>query len=171
MTAKQELDSFIDRYTPEIAKMARAALSRMRRKIPAAKLLVYDNYNALGIGFSPTEKASDVILSIALYPKWVSLFFLQGAALPDPERRLKGEGKRVRHIALQRIEILDEPAISALIDAAISTSSERLNTGRPGPIIIKSVSQKQRPRRPGSPESKLRKEKSSLRPATKRASV
>jgi hypothetical protein len=81
---ERQLAGFIARFTPEVAELAEAVLNKMRRRYPTALELVYDNYNALAIGFSPTERASDGIFSIALYPKWVSLFFLQGARLPDP---------------------------------------------------------------------------------------
>ena len=61
---------------PEIGALAKAILGKMRKRLPRAVELVYDNYNALVIGFGPTERASDAIFSIAVYPRWVSLFFL-----------------------------------------------------------------------------------------------
>ena len=81
-----QLDAFLDKYTPPVATLARACLAKMRARLPGAVQLVYDNYNALAIGFGPSERASEAIFSIALYPRWVTLFFLQGAALPDPRR-------------------------------------------------------------------------------------
>ncbi len=107
MTPRQQLDEFVDRFTPEVATLARKALARMRKLTPGALELVYDNYNALAIGFSPTERAGDGIFSIALYPPHPSLFFLQGAKLPDPTGRLRGSGKVVRHIVLQDIALFD----------------------------------------------------------------
>src|SRR5215813_14154091 len=104
---EEQLAGFIAKYTPEIGEMARAALARMRARLPGAIELVYDNYNALAIGFSPTERASDVIFSITLYPRWVSLFFFRGAGLPDPQKLLKGSGKQVRHIILENAANLD----------------------------------------------------------------
>src|SRR5436853_7421640 len=94
---ESQLASFIAKYTPEIGAFAQAALVKMRARLPGAVELVYDNYNALAIGFSPTERASDAIFSIALYPRWVSLFFLRGIDLPDPQRLLQGSGKIVRY--------------------------------------------------------------------------
>lgn len=93
---EKQLAGFIARFTPEIAAVAEAALVKMRACVPGAIELVYDNYNALAIGFGPTERASDAILSIALYPRCVYLFFLWGANLPDPQKLLKGSGKRAR---------------------------------------------------------------------------
>jgi hypothetical protein len=137
---------FLAKYSAEIAALARAVLRKMRARLPGAIELVYDNYNALVIGFGPTEKASDAIFSIALYPRWINLFFLHGVGLPDPKRLLQGNGKVVRHVVLKEAEDLDDPAIRELMAHAVDRSKLPL-TG-PGRMVIKSVSAKQRPRRP-----------------------
>src|SRR5664279_5247747 len=118
-SSEGQLDTFLDKYTPAIAKLARECLRKMRARLPGAVQLVYDNYNALAIGFGPSERASEAIFSIALYPRWVTLFFLQGAALPDPRRLLKGSGKVVRHIVLASAADLDQPAVHGLMATAL----------------------------------------------------
>jgi hypothetical protein len=142
------LAGFIDKYNPEIGVLARAALAKMGTLLPGALELVYDNYNALAIGFGPNERASEAILSIALYPRWVSLFFLQGANLSDPQKILKGSGRQVRHIVLENASDLDKPAIQALIAQALRCAPRPLDPATPARTIIKSISAKQRPRRP-----------------------
>src|SRR5260370_2890012 len=129
-------------YSPEIRGVATAALRKMRERLPGAIELVYDNYNALVIAFGPTERAGDAMFSIALYPRWVTLFFLGGAKLHDPRKILKGSGKIVRHIVLRSADDLDAPAVRALMTQALNgrTFEERR-------LVIKSVSKKQRPRR------------------------
>jgi hypothetical protein len=136
------------RYTPEIAAIARAALVRLRRQVPGAMEMVYDNYNALVVGFGPSERASDAVLSIALYPRWVTLFFLEGAELPDPKGLLKGSGTRVRGITLETAADIDAPAVRALIRAALEQAEVRIDPAGRRRMLIKSISQKQRPRRP-----------------------
>ena len=42
-SAKVQLDSFLDKFTPEIAAAARRALARMRKLVPGAIEMVYDN--------------------------------------------------------------------------------------------------------------------------------
>lgn len=145
---EQQLSSFISGYSPEIAALARAALAKMRARLPGAVQLVYDNYNALVIGFGPTERASDAIFSIALYPRWVNLFFLNGAGLHDPQKLLKGSGSRVRRILLDTPAVLDAPPVRALMAQALE-GAKPLNAARPARIVIKMVAAKQRPRRPG----------------------
>ena len=151
---ESQLNSFIDKYTPEVGAVARAALAKMRACVPGALLLVYDNYNALAIGFGPTERASDILFSIALYPRWVSLFFMDGVNLPDPHRLLKGGGKGIRHIVLEDAATLDKPQIRALITHALKLEGWSLENGKAGRIIIKSISAKQRPRRPAKKTSR-----------------
>lgn len=147
--AERQLASFLAKYTPEVAAIGRAALTTMRARFHGATELVYDNYNALAIGWSPTGRTSDVICSIALYPRWVSLFFFAGPGLPDPERRLRGSGSKVRHVVLERgAATLEEPAVRALIAAALDRAPVALDPARGTPLVIKSVSARQRPRRP-----------------------
>ena len=148
-TPEQHVREFMDRYDPAVSRVAKAARTKLRRLLPGALELVYDNYNALAIGFSPTESASDVIASIALYPRWVSLFLMRGAVLPDPELVLRGSGSRVRHIVLESAAVLDTAPVRALVEVARATHPKALprQTRR---TIIKSVSKKQRPRRSGA---------------------
>ena len=96
--------------------VARRAL--FRKRLPGAIGMVYDHYTALVIGVSPTERPSDAILSIVVFPKRVSVCFLQGKHLPDPDRVLQGDGNQVRFIRLdQGAAILDTPAVRALVAA------------------------------------------------------
>src|SRR5215470_12696500 len=122
-----QLAGFIARYTPEIAARAHAALARMRARLPGAVELVYDNYNALAIGFAPGERASEAIFSIALYPRWVTLFFLRGKELPDPHRLLQGSGKIVRSIVLEDDATLDRPAVRALMARALERAAKPID--------------------------------------------
>ncbi len=142
-----QLGGFIDRYDPAIAAFARAALAQLRRRLPGAVELVYDNYNALAIGFAPTDKTSAAVFSIALYPRWVTLFFLRGAALPDLAGRLKGSGSKVRHLVLQRPEDIAAPDVERLIAAALAAADWKPDGRRKRTLHIKSVSAKQRARR------------------------
>jgi hypothetical protein len=147
--AEAQLDGFLAKFMPEVEDTARQALRKMRQRLPGAIELVYDNYNALAIGFAPTERASDAIFSIALYPRWVSLFFLMnGTKLRDPECYLKGSGKVVRHIVLENAAFLDDPVVQDLMAQALELFPKQIDAGQPRRLIIKSVSAKQRPRRP-----------------------
>jgi len=147
-SAEEQLDSFIARFTPEVAAIAQEAFAKLRKRLRGAIVMVYDNYNALAIGFGPTDRASEAICSLALFPRWVSLFLMQGARLPDPHHLLKGKGKQARHIVLEGATTLDKPAVRELIVRAVQDAAKPLDDSSPGRIVIKSISAKQRPRRP-----------------------
>jgi hypothetical protein len=146
MTATQELEKFLAKYDPAIVKQAKAALTKMREITPGAVEMVYDNYNALVIGFGPTEKAGLAIFSIVLYTKYLNLFFLQGVGLPDPAKRLQGQGNVAKHVRLDSVEVLDEPEIRALMKVALERAKVQLDPKQERYMVIKSVSKKQRPR-------------------------
>jgi hypothetical protein len=148
MDAQAQLDGFIDKYSPEVAADARALLARLKARLPGARILVYDNYNALAIGFGASEKVRDIVLSIALYPRWINLFFMYGAGLDDPHGLLGGAGGQIRHVPKVTEASLDDPRVDALIALALDRAEPPPDPAAPQRLIIKSVSAKQRPRRP-----------------------
>lgn len=147
-SAKAQLDGFIARYDPVIARQTKAVLAMMRKLCPGAHELVYDNYNALAVGFATGTRVRDVWFSIAVYPRWVSLFFFGTLPLKDPTKRLKGAGKTTKHIVLtDGAATLAAPDVKGLIALALKKAGHPFPGGR-GTILIKSVSARQRPRRP-----------------------
>lgn len=103
--------------------------------------------SALAIGFGSTDKASQAILSLAAYPRYVSLFLLNGAKLDDPNKIMEGCGSKARHIKLRPVSLLENPDVIALIDAAFEQAAMPMPGNGTAPLIIKSISEKQRPRR------------------------
>jgi len=146
--ADTQLEEFLAKYTPEIAGLAKAALIKMRKRLPGAVEMVYDNYNALVIGFCPGERPSEAIFSIALYPRWINLFFAQGKGLSDPEKRLKGSGTRVRSLVLESAATLDDPAVEDLIAEALERAVVPIDPAQKRKLMIRAIAPKQRPRRP-----------------------
>lgn len=146
--AQAQLDSFIDKFTPEVAALTRTLFAKAKARIPGATIIVYDNYNALAIGFGPNDRAGQAILSLAVMPRWVTLCFLHGVHLSDPHRLLKGSGSRVRHVRLLTPEAFDDPHIQALIGEALEKAAVPIDTAGAQRLVIKSVSPKQRRRRP-----------------------
>lgn len=145
--AHARLEGFIDAFTPELAARTRAVLARMDALFPGAVRLVYDGYNALAIGYGATDKQSGLIFSIAVYPRWVSLFFARGVQLDDPAGRLKGQGSKVKHIVLDGRETLDDPEVALLMSQALALADPPLPPAG-GRTIIKSDQAKKRARRP-----------------------
>lgn len=146
-TPKQLLESFFKKYDPDIARQGKAVLVKMRRLLPGAVELIYDNYLGLVIGFGPTEKPSQAVLSVLLQPRWVTLCFFHGTRLMDPGKRLRGKGKLVRSVRLVAPGDLDEPEIEALIEQSKDMADPPFDTTQNGYQVIKFISAKQRPRR------------------------
>ena len=145
------LEGFIDKFLPARAAEIRFARRWMKRRFPTAHELVYDNYNFFVIGFAPSERTSEAVFSLACHAKRVALCFLWGARLPkqlDPRALLQGEGNQVRSVPLVPIEALETPALRALISAAAEQAPVPFPAIGKSKLIIKSVSAKQRPRRP-----------------------
>jgi hypothetical protein len=147
---EKQLSGFIDKYSPAIARQLRDVLSRMRKRLPGATILVYDNYNALAVGFATGDRVKNVVFSIAAFPRWISLFLFGGTDFDDPRKLLKGSGKTVRHIVLETPEMLDDPAVKALMAQALKRHPVPMPKSPPGKLVIQSISPKQRPRRPAT---------------------
>jgi hypothetical protein len=144
---RASIRSFVAKYDPAIASQLRACRRKVRALIPRGFEMVYDNYNGLVFGFSPTERPSDALLSIVGYPRWVALFLLQGASVADPDGLLQGTGRQVRSLRLGAPGDLDDPKVRALIARALSPAARAFAAAPPLRTIVKSVSAKQRPRR------------------------
>lgn len=155
LNTSADIDAFLAKYSADVAAQLREARAHVSKHFPQGFELVYDNYNALVFAFASSERASDAVVSVAGYPKWVTLFFLQGATLPDPTGVLEGKGSQVRSVRLSPPSRLLEPAVQALIKAAKANnpgfgSAPKLAT------LIRSVSTTQRDRKP-TPEKTSRK--------------
>jgi hypothetical protein len=162
--ASTQLASFIAKFEPGQRALIRSVRKALRARMPTANELVYDNYNFFVIGYSPTERPSDAIVSMTAAANGIGLCFLQGASLPDPKRILLGSGSQTRFIRLESPRVLARPEVEALLAAAIAHSRAPLPASGRGNLIIRSVSARQRPRRkqsnrsltrtPGTPRSR-----------------
>jgi hypothetical protein len=144
----KQLAGFVAKYDPAVGRLARTTRAALRKRLPTATELVYDNYQFLAIGFSATERASDCLVSLAISPKGVALSFYNGSSLPDPDGILLGSGNQNRYVRLDSAATLACPAVEVLIRAAIAKAKTPLPALGRGYTVIKSISAKQRPRRP-----------------------
>ena len=145
--AEAELKRFIDKFEPKHRSLIRAVRKALRSRFPTAYELAYDNYNFFVIGYSPTERPSDAIVSLVGGANGIGVCFIRGATLPDPKKILLGSGNQTRSIRLESADVLARPEIEALIAAAIAQAKTPMRGSGRGRLIIRSVSVKQRPRR------------------------
>ena len=147
-----QFSAFLSRFPPEIVALVKRCLPKLRRAFPVSYELVYDYSNSLVVSFSMSERGYEAIVAIAIFPRWVRLYF--DKSLPDPQGLLEGSGAKVRSVTLKAASDLDRGDIHALIKAAIKHSAATFPKARSTRMVIKSASKKQRPkkqrpRRPG----------------------
>ena len=143
--AEKRLKTFIAKFDPQNQALIRAVRRALRGRFPRAFELCYDNYNFFVLGYGPTDRPSDCIISMAAGANGVGLCLIQGAKLTDPKKILMGSGKQTRFIRLTSPAVLDRAEVKSLIAAAVANSKATPQAG--GRLIIRSVSKKQRPRR------------------------
>ena len=151
--AEKQLKGFIDKFDSKHQAVIRAARKALRKRFPTATELVYDNYNFFVIGYAPTERPSDSIISIAAAANGVGLCFIRGASLADPAGILQGSGKQTRFLRLPSSNILEKPEVQALLTQAADRAKTRMPAKGRGRLIIRSISAKQRPRRKTAKET------------------
>ena len=145
--AEIQLDGFIQKFDADNQALIVEIRKALRKRFPTANELVYDNYNFFVIGYSPTERPSDTIVSMAAAANGVGLCFIHGARLEDPHKLLTGSGKQTRFLRLPSAALLARSDVEELIAAAIAQSKTPLPAKGPGVLVIRSVAAKQRPRR------------------------
>jgi len=145
--AEKQLERFISKFDAKNQALIRSIRRALRRRLPTANELVWDNYNFFVIGYSPTDRPSDSVLSLAAASNGPGLSFYRGATLPDPHGILLGSGAQNRFIRLESAKTLARPEVEALIAAAVAQMRVPLPEKGRGKLIIRSVSAKQRPRR------------------------
>ena len=148
-SSEEQLEGFINKFDSANAALIRAVRKSMRKRLPSANELVYDNYNFFVIGYCSTERPTDCIVSIAAGASGVGLSFYYGATLPDPHQLLLGSGSQNRFIRIENAATLARPEVEELIAAAVAQAKAPLPVKGRGKLIIRSISEKQRPRRKG----------------------
>jgi uncharacterized protein DUF1801 len=146
-SSEEQLASFIDKFDSKNAALIRSVRRVLRRRLPTANELVYDNYNFFVIGYCATERPSDCILSIAAAANGVGLSFYYGASLPDPHKLLVGTGSQNRFVRIESPARLAHPGVEGLIAAAIAQAGRPLPASGRGKLVIRSISKRQKPRR------------------------
>jgi hypothetical protein len=141
-----ELAGFIAKFSPSNQRLIRALRSSLRKRLPNANELVYDNYNFLVIAYCPTEKTTDSYFSLAADKNGANLMFgYVGSKVADPKKLLDGKGKLNRYLRLESAKTLANRDVQALITSAIGVCKPMGE--KKGKLFIRSISPKQRPRR------------------------
>jgi len=117
---------------------------------PTANELIYDNYNALAFGWSPTDRVGHIFCSVAVgrSSNNVHFGFYWGAELDDPKNMLIGAGNQYRYILVKSISEFPMAYIKKLVKQAYANSMAKVKDKKQlmqGKTITKSISAKKRP--------------------------
>jgi hypothetical protein len=146
-TPEAQLRAFIDSLDSKDQKVFRSVRAAVRKRFPTANELAYRYPDSVVIGYSPTERGIDGIVSIAARTDGVRLYLMNGPRLPDPKRLLLGSGKQARFVRLEAARRLADPDVDALIGAAVEQASVPFPSEGRGTLIIRSAAAKQPPKR------------------------
>jgi hypothetical protein len=103
----------------EVVKIALAARKAVLKTAGKCSELIYETY-CVSNAFTFTGKQGQGFIHIATYAGHVNLGFDRGTELDDPEEKLEGTGKRIRHIRLNSIADVRDDAVIQLIAQAVS---------------------------------------------------
>ena len=143
----RDLHVFLRPFPTEVRELCLFLRKWVWTQCPESNELIYDNYNALVLGFGLSEKASDAFCSIAVYSGYINFGFLHGVELADPEKRLRGSGKGYRYLSIRTKKdwpgaYMKKLLLESCVNARAGKKGERnLSTGL---TIVKSVSPKKR---------------------------
>ena len=119
---------------------------------PKTNELIYDNYNALAFGWSPTDRVGHTFCSIAIgrTSKNVHFGFYWGNQIADPEKKLLGQGNQYRYILVKNKNDFPKTYITKLVKEAYANSLAKVKDPKQimeGATIVKSISPVKREKR------------------------
>jgi hypothetical protein len=146
----KDLKKFLKPFTGEIKEIALWLREFVWDLYPRCNELIYDNYNAVAFGWSPTDRVGDTFCSIAVFNnKYVHFGFYWGSRISDPEKILQGKGNQYRYIIVKNKNDFPKTYIKKLLKEAYANSIGKLKgkSELKGQTITKSISPvKRRPK-------------------------
>jgi hypothetical protein len=141
----KELLKFLSAFDDEERKLALWLREFVWDLYPNTNELIYDNYNALAIGWSPTDRVGHTFCSIAIgrTSKNIHFGFYWGNEISDPKKILIGNGKQYRYILVKDKKGFPKTYIKKLIKDAYMNSLAKVKDKKQiikGATIIKSIS-------------------------------
>ena len=127
MKPHPQLASFMNPYDEHIQKIAWDLRQFILERVPAVNELIWDNYNALAIAYSKSEKLKDAFCHVALYSKHVNFGFNRGAELSPSSLKLEGKGKLIRHLKVQDMALFPKAEIDKLLWEAVGLAEFEMN--------------------------------------------
>lgn len=145
----KDLLKFLKPFSGDIQKRALWLREFVWDLYPDSNELIYDNYNALAVGWSPTDRVGHTFCSIAVGRTSgnVHFGFYWGSQIADPKKILVGKGNQYRYILVPSIDDFPKAYIKKLIKEAYANSLAKVKDKKQimhGLTITKSISSAKR---------------------------
>jgi hypothetical protein len=145
----KDLLEFLKPFGKETAELVLWLREFVWRNFPTANELIYDNYNALAIGWSPTEKAGHSFCNISVMRtnQNIQFGFYWGSEISDTEKLLMGGGTQYRYVVVTNKKHFPKMYIKKLLKEAYMNSVSKVKDPKQfveAKTIIKSISPSKR---------------------------
>lgn len=155
----KDLIIFLKPFPKEVREMAIWLREFVWDSYPDTNELIYDNYNALAIGWSPTDRVGHTFCSIALgrTSHNIHFGFYWGSEIADPKKLLLGKGHQYRYILVRNKADFPKRYIVKLLKYAYADSMAKVKDKSlvlHGATIVKSISATKRNLNKSSPKKK-----------------
>ena len=146
---KKDLLKFLKPFPKEIQETTLWLRDFVWDLYPQCNELIYDNYNALAFGWSPTDRVGHTFCNIAVGRSSHNIHFgfYWGVEIRDPKKLLIGEGNQYRYILVKSKNEFPKAYIKTLVREAYANSLAKVKDKKQimhGLTITKSISTKKR---------------------------
>jgi len=121
--SKADFDKLISKSSPEIRALTKKTRVLVLDILPRPNEKTYFGWGNTWYGTS--EKTGDAVFAITPLKAYVSLFFMRGSELSDPDELLQGTGKMLRHVKIHDAAGLKRTALRRLMKRAVAHDKER----------------------------------------------
>jgi hypothetical protein len=140
-----DLKKFLKPFPPDVQETALWLRDFVWKQYPKSNELIYDNYNALAFGWSPTDRVGHVFCNIAVGRTSFNVHFgfYWGSQIADPEKKLIGNGNQYRYILVKDRKDFPKTYITKLMKEAFVISMLKVKDPKQiveGKTMVKSVS-------------------------------
>jgi hypothetical protein len=145
----KDLLKFLEPFPGDVKELALWLREFVWDLYPGANELIYDNYNALAVGWSVTERLGHTFCSFAVMRGNYNIHFgfYWGSEIADPDKILLGKGNQYRYILVRDKKEFPKAYIKKLLKEAYANSLAKVKDKaqlQKGMTITKSVSVVQR---------------------------
>jgi len=140
-----DLKKFLKPFPPDVQETTLWLRDFVWNLYPKSNELIYDNYNALAFGWSPTDRVGHVFCNIAIGRTSLNIQFgfYWGSQIADPEKKLMGQGNQYRYFLVKNKKEFPATYMKKLLKEAFVNSMLKVKDQKQimeGKTIAKSVS-------------------------------